>query len=30
VRNIDEFYTAFEVTETDKLWLDPKDRVTIW
>lgn len=30
VRNIDEFYETFGVTETDALWLDPKDRVTIW
>jgi len=30
VRNIDEFYTAFGVTETDALWLDPDQRVTIW
>lgn len=30
VRNIDEFYETFGVTETDELWLDPKDRVTIW
>ncbi len=30
VRNIDEFYETFDVTETDALWLDPKDRVTIW
>ncbi len=30
VRNIDEFYESFGVTETDELWLDPKDRVTIW
>jgi putative endopeptidase len=30
VRNIDEFYSAFGVTERDALWLDPKDRVTIW
>ncbi|HWH26462.1 MAG TPA: M13-type metalloendopeptidase [Pseudolysinimonas sp.] len=30
VRNIDEFSTAFGVTEGDALWLDPKDRVTIW
>jgi putative endopeptidase len=30
VRNIDEFYETFGVTETDSLWLDPKDRVTIW
>ena len=30
VRNIDEFYETFGVTETDALWLAPKDRVTIW
>ncbi len=30
VRNIDEFYETFDVTETDALWLAPKDRVTIW
>jgi len=30
VRNIDEFYETFGVTENDSLWLDPKDRVTIW
>ncbi len=30
VRNIDEFYETFDVNETDELWLDPKDRVTIW
>ncbi len=30
VRNIDEFYETFGVTETDSLWLDPKERVTIW
>ncbi|TDW30264.1 M13 family metallopeptidase [Cryobacterium psychrophilum] len=30
VRNIDEFYTAFGVTEADALWLDPDQRVTIW
>ncbi|MDF1477806.1 peptidase M13 [Leifsonia sp. H3M29-4] len=30
VRNIDEFYGTFGVTEHDALWLDPKDRVTIW
>ncbi|HEV7948460.1 MAG TPA: M13-type metalloendopeptidase [Glaciihabitans sp.] len=30
VRNISEFYDAFEVTEKDALWLDPADRVTIW
>ena len=30
VRNIDEFYETFGVTDIDSLWLDPKDRVTIW
>ncbi|QKJ20803.1 M13 family metallopeptidase [Microbacterium hominis] len=30
VRNIDAFYDAFGVTESDALWLDPEARVTIW
>lgn len=30
VSNIDEYYTAFGVTEGDALWLDPEKRVTIW
>ena len=30
VRNIDEFYAAFAVTEADALWLDQDKRVTIW
>jgi putative endopeptidase len=30
VRNIDDFYTTFDVTPTDALWLAPQDRVTIW
>ncbi|WP_308466857.1 M13 family metallopeptidase [Rathayibacter soli] len=30
VRNIDEFYTTFGVSESDALWLDPAQRVTIW
>ncbi|MDQ1512163.1 MAG: putative endopeptidase, partial [Microbacteriaceae bacterium] len=30
VRNLDEFVAAFDVTDTDALWLDPKKRVTIW
>ena len=30
VRNIDEFYDAFEVTPEDALWLEPASRVTIW
>ena len=30
VRNIDAFYDAFGVTESDELWLDENQRVTIW
>ena len=30
VRNLDEFYTAFDVGATDELWLEPAARVTIW
>ena len=30
VRNIDDFYTAFGVVESDALWLAPEERVTIW
>ena len=30
VRNIDAFYEAFQVTESDALWLDADQRVTIW
>ncbi len=30
VRNIDAFYDAFGVTESDALWLDEDQRVTIW
>jgi putative endopeptidase len=30
VRNIDAFYDAFEVTDSDALWLDEDKRVTIW
>jgi putative endopeptidase len=30
VRNINEFYDIFAVTESDALWLDPEERVTIW
>jgi putative endopeptidase len=30
VSNIDEFYTAFGVTEGDDLWLEPEKRVSIW
>jgi len=30
VRNIPEFYTAFKVTPTDSLYLEPEKRVKIW
>jgi len=30
VRNLTEFYEAFEVKEGDKLWLPAKERVRIW
>ncbi|KAA9108350.1 M13 family metallopeptidase [Microbacterium rhizomatis] len=30
VRNIGAFYDAFDVTESDALWLDESKRVTIW
>ncbi|MCL2583465.1 MAG: M13 family peptidase [Streptosporangiales bacterium] len=30
VRNLDEFYDAFGVTEADDSWLDPSARVRIW
>ena len=30
VRNIDVFYSTYDVAPTDALWLDPEDRVTIW
>ncbi len=30
VRNLDEFYEAFEVTEGDALFLSPHERVRIW
>ncbi len=30
VRNIDDFYDAFGLTESDALWLPPDERVTIW
>jgi putative endopeptidase len=30
VRNLDEFYAAFNVGGTDELWLDPAARVRIW
>ena len=30
VRNLDEFYEAFGVSDADELWLDAQDRVRIW
>jgi len=30
VRNIDEFYEAFDVVPGDGEWMDPSERVTIW
>jgi len=30
VRNVPEFYQAFEVTENDELYLAPEERVKIW
>jgi putative endopeptidase len=30
VRNLDEWYAAFGVTEGDRLYLKPEDRVRIW
>ena len=30
VRNLNEFYGAFDVGATDKLWLEPAARVRIW
>ncbi|WP_308492076.1 M13 family metallopeptidase [Microbacterium terrisoli] len=30
VRNVDAFYDAFDVTESDALWLPEQQRVTIW
>jgi len=30
VRNIDDFYEAFDVTENDELFLEPERRVRIW
>jgi len=30
VRNVQEFYEAFDVSEADELWLAPQERVRIW
>lgn len=29
-KNLDEFYKAFDIKETDKMYLEPKKRVNIW
>ncbi|MCX8453805.1 peptidase M13 [Paenarthrobacter ureafaciens] len=29
-RNLDAFHEAFAVTEQDRMWMDPADRVSIW
>ena len=29
-QNLDDFYEAFDVKDTDGMWIDPKDRVAIW
>jgi putative endopeptidase len=28
--NIDEFYQAFDIKDTDKMYLTPEERVKIW
>lgn len=30
VRNVDEFYAAFDITEDDEMYLPPEERVKIW
>jgi len=30
LRNVDEFYTAFNIVEGDKMYLKPEERVKIW
>ena len=30
IRNMDAFYEAFEVSESDSLYLEPQRRVRIW
>ena len=30
VRNVPEFYEAFDIAETDALYLPPEERVKIW
>ena len=30
LQSLDEFYTTFEITEGDGMWLAPENRVSIW
>ena len=30
VKNLDDFYTTFDVTEQDEMYLAPEKRVKIW
>ena len=30
IRNMDEFYEAFDIQKGDKMWLDPEKRVKVW
>jgi putative endopeptidase len=30
LKNVDAFYTAFDVKEGDEMYLKPEDRVRIW
>ncbi|GAK92646.1 peptidase [Nonlabens ulvanivorans] len=30
LQNIDAFYDAFEITETDGMYLTPENRIKIW
>jgi putative endopeptidase len=30
VRNVDEWYKAYQIAPGDKLYLEPEDRVRIW
>jgi putative endopeptidase len=30
IRNLDAYYEAFDVTESDGLYLEPQQRVRIW
>ena len=30
LRNIEDFYTAFDIKETDAMYLAPEERINIW